>query len=95
MGIGELQRSTRTTDEFASTIGTAIFEFTTAVRAERAFKAANHGNAIGGKQRFTPFAGLTHLKHQSSLPYSVILDHLSIRWIHTRQRLNLCLVSIS
>jgi hypothetical protein len=68
MGIGELQRSTRTTDEFASTIGTTIFEVTTPVAAEGAFKAANHGNTVGGKRRFTPFAGLTHLKHQSSLP---------------------------
>jgi hypothetical protein len=95
MGIGELQRSTRTTDEFASTIGTTIFEFTTTVAAEGAFKTADHGHPIGGKRCFTPFAGLTHLKHQSSLPYSVILDHPSIRWVHTRQRLNLCLVSIS
>ena len=66
MGTVVLERSTRSTHKFARTIGTAMVEFATTVAAEGAFKTADHGNAIGRKRRFTPFAGLTHLKHRSS-----------------------------
>jgi len=51
----ELRRSTRSTDEFAGTIGTAMVEFATTVSAEGALETADHGNAVGCKRRFTPF----------------------------------------
>ena len=91
----ELQRSTWSTDKFASAIGTAIVEFTTTVATEGAFETADHGNAVGRKRRFTPFAGLTHLKHRAFLPDSVTLDHQSIRCWDIRQRSDLCLMSFS